>query len=1066
MEETTARNLVRETLTQTFDKLRYHKFIRELLNRFDESKATNMAIPDAFRPHVKSCQRIGTYSSPDGELADLLIVNLTESFKLDRTRTALRDFVAHKLKRGDNYKEAGLVAFVAPDLKSWRFSYIRMDYETRRDPKTGKIKVEERLTPARRFSYLVGTEESCHTAQSRFLGLLKETVKDPELSEIEDAFSVEAVTKEFFSRYVALFSDLNSSLEKLVARDKRIRQDFEAKQISTVDFAKKLLGQIVFLYFLQKKGWLGVPKGGNWGDGPKDFLRRLANGEFGKYKNFFNDVLEPLFYDTLATDRGKDAWCRHFNCRIPFLNGGLFEPISDYNWKQTEILIQNKLFTNDKRSDQGDRGTGILDVFDRFNFTVNEAEPLEKDVAIDPEMLGKVFENLLGVKERKSKGSFYTPREIVHYMCQESLINYLDKTLNDRKEIVPRKEIQTFVQLGEQISHYEAVEVQYAIKMPKSVEKHSGLIDQKMADIAICDPAIGSGAFPVGMMQEIVRARSALTPYFIHVHDRTAYHFKRHAIQNCLYGVDIDSGAVEIAKLRLWLSLVVDEEDMKQIKPLPNLDYKVVTGNSLIGVEKDLFNLNLFRRLEELKPRYFDATDRKQKKQIKHDIDNLIHKLTRGKEAFDFEIFFSEVFHKKGGFDVVIGNPPYVTYHGRRRVIISKNELDHLKKYYTCAFEKKKDGKYNSAMFFIEKFVKICGPEGLSCCITDISFYEHFYQGLKKYLLEYTNVLNVVNGLSSFENVVSGQLIIIASKARNKSDALNNIVRIKNSGIQSESILLEQREWYKEENKYQFYLPEHNLDGLYCKFEEQSKSLGHFFPSRLIRTGESIGVKEMGFVVDKPINNSRVPIYEYLEGGKSVPGRYCTPKPTRYFQFDVTLLKERNKAYRKEAIKNKRKNPKVLGIGDKLAFDNPKILIRQSCNYLCCTYTSMPYVYNRSYYSVSNVNSSGSSDANLFYVLALLNSTLFTFYARKKRIIRMEHGKQPQIRLEDIKTLPVRVVTSKEQKPFIELAQKILAVKQHGTEADASGLERKLDKMVYALYGLTLEEIALVEKSC
>src|SRR5262249_53676381 len=143
-------------------------------------------------------------------------------------------------------------------------------------------------------------------------------------------------------------------------------------------------------------------------------------------------------------------------------------------------------------------------------------------------------------------------------------------------------------------------------KMPKSIEQSARLIDEKLAAITICDPAVGSGAFPVGMMQEIVSARSALTPYFNDIHERTRYRFKHHAIQNSLYGVDIDRGAVEIAKLRLWLSLVVDEESGKQIKPLPNLDYKVVAGDSLFGIEKTLFNEKLFRRLEDLKPRYFE----------------------------------------------------------------------------------------------------------------------------------------------------------------------------------------------------------------------------------------------------------------------------------------------------------------------------------------------------------------------------------------------------------------------------------------------------------------------------
>jgi hypothetical protein len=155
-------------------------------------------------PHINGCQRLGAFKSPEDELTDVLVVHLTESFKLERTRTALRDFVAHKLKRDESYKEAGLVAFVAPDSQSWRFSYVRMEYETKRDPRTGKIKPEERLTPARRYSYLVGADEECHTAQTRSLALLKNTTDRPTLVQIEEAFSVESVTREFFGEYARL----------------------------------------------------------------------------------------------------------------------------------------------------------------------------------------------------------------------------------------------------------------------------------------------------------------------------------------------------------------------------------------------------------------------------------------------------------------------------------------------------------------------------------------------------------------------------------------------------------------------------------------------------------------------------------------------------------------------------------------------------------------------------------------------------------------------------------------------------------------------------------------------
>ena len=523
-----ARALVTETFPQPFDKAHFRTFAINLLNHIDESKAqawNSQYVKDAFKAHVQRYERLGTYTSPDNEKLDVLIVHLTTESKLERARTAIRNFVADHLKTRDE-KDAALVAFVSPTERQWRFSYVKMEYATV-EQESGKVGVETRLTPARRFSYIVGEGESCHTAQTRFLNLLQDTENNPTLAGIEDTFSVEAVTKEFFIKYAELFGEIHKALEKLVAKDKTIAAEFKKKNVSTVDFAKKLMGQIVFLYFLQKKGWLGVAKGQDWGTGPHDFLRRLADGKYATYDNFFNDVLEPLFYDTLATDRGHEAWCNRFKSRIPFLNGGLFEPLADYDWRKTDITLPNRLFTNNERFDELITGTGVLDVFDRYNFTVNEAEPLEKEVAIDPEMLGKVFENLIEENRRKGLGSFYTPREIVHYMCQESIINYLDTAIHSelgsarapRAAVgtladgpgsdaadglregaqtdtrgacaprIPRADLETFIHLGEQISHYEAVETEYRIKMPKSIKQHARLIDEKLADITICDPA-------------------------------------------------------------------------------------------------------------------------------------------------------------------------------------------------------------------------------------------------------------------------------------------------------------------------------------------------------------------------------------------------------------------------------------------------------------------------------------------------------------------------------------------------------------------------------------------------
>ncbi|MBU4579410.1 Eco57I restriction-modification methylase domain-containing protein, partial [Patescibacteria group bacterium] len=487
------------------------------------------------------------------------------------------------------------------------------------------------------------------------------------------------------------------------------------------------LGQIIFLYFLQKKGWFGVLLGKNWGDGDKKFLRNLFGRAEKEEKNYFNDYLEPLFYEALRNDRShEDHYFSMFNCKIPFLNGGLFDPINGYDWKETDIKLPNELFSNNVKTKEGDKGTGILDVFDRYNFTVKEDEPLEKEVAIDPELLGKSYEKFNAIrpdnyaefkkalksgkkgeenKFNKKFGVYYTPREIVHYMCQQSLINYLDTSVNTHKEpistkpavqekifgpqspvqqtltsdlykpVIPKKDIETLIHAGEQFSENEARVLSkgretktYSHQLPESIRRNAKLLDDKLAEITVCDPAVGSGAFPVGMMSEIVKARNVLS-VFIDDKNRKIYNFKRQCIEHSLYGVDIDPGAVEIAKLRLWLSLVVDEDDIKNIKPLPNLDYKVVCGNSLLGYPYRPRGLD---KIEILKERFLNETRPKDKIKLHEEIDEAIYGLYENTKKslgyqvlMDFNINFSEVFHRKGGFDIVIANPPYVSTKGR-----------------------------------------------------------------------------------------------------------------------------------------------------------------------------------------------------------------------------------------------------------------------------------------------------------------------------------------------------------------------------------------------------------------
>jgi len=1035
-----ARTLISQTFTRAFEKGRFLNFIRNLLNHLDESKAfarNAQYIKDAFKDHVNRFERLGSYTSPKSEKLDVLVVHLTEEWKLQRARTAIRNFVADHLKLR-NEKEAALVAFVSPTEKQWRFSYVKMEYSAV-EQGSGGVAVETRLTPARRFSYIVGEGESCHTAQARFVDLLKDTPTDPSLGEIEEAFSVEAVTTEFFKKYARLFGEIHKALEKLPDKDETIREEFKDKNVNPVDFAKKLMGQIVFLYFLQKKGWLGVAKGQDWGTGPHDFLRRLQKGGYGKYDNFFNDILEPLFYDTLATDRGHEAWCDRFKCRIPFLNGGLFEPLGNYDWRRTDILLPNGLFSNSESVEEGITGTGVLDVFDRYNFTVNEAEPLEKEVAIDPEMLGKVFENLIEENRRKGLGAYYTPREIVHYMCQQSLVKYLDASLNKGEEVVSPKDIATFVDLGEQAALYEAARLSgtkgYDVHLPKAVEQHARLIDDKLAEIRICDPAVGSGAFPVGMMIEIVRARSALTPYFNDFQDRTPYHFKLHAIQNCLYGVDIDVGAVEIARLRLWLSLVVDEEEVKRIKPLPNLDFKIVAGNSLLRFP---YKTKGLEEVEKLKPAFFEETNHVAKAKLREQIEGKLSecfamsKTTFGYEVnFDFHVTFSEVFHSKVGFDVCIANPPY----GAKFTAQEKRVFERLYLH--------QDYQIDSYLLFLERAFDLLDANGVLAFIIPNPWLTNLtLKNIRRFVFQNHTVYEIAHySKKVFEAVVDTEVVIIKNGSCAGNRVLVRIIQERDSIVSQQ---VDQKRWA-------------SLDGepinIFARGEDE----------KLI---EKLKTNSVPLSEVCTVSNGMKP----YEIGKGIPSQTKAMVSRRV--YDASHRKDQS--YRPllrgrdiQKYVNKWDGNRWIKYGENLAaprsaaqFDAPeKIVIRQTGDSLIATIDRRQFVCMNNMHTI--VTKENGYD--LLFVLGLLNSRLLNYYFQW---LNPEKGEAlAEVKKEHVEKLVVKKASAKQKEPIISTVKRIIAAKERDPDADTTEWEHEVDRLVYELYGLTPDEIKLVEGS-
>lgn len=1094
--------LVKETFNNPFDEDRFRLFAKNLFNGLDETKAFDYRgnyIPDAFKDHIRQYKRIGKYTDPEGAELDVLAVYLKKESALERARTMQRNFIAHYLKtRGE--KDAAIVAFCTDGLPDWRFSFVRMDYRLVQN-ESGKVKVKEDLTAARRYSFLVGEDEPNHTSQQQLVPLLEDGNNNPAISDIEQAFNIESVTKEFFNKYKELFLKVKEELEGLLSRDKKTRAEFETRHIDPANFAKKLLGQIVFLYFLQKKGWLGVEKDKAWGTGPKNFLRKLFEKEIVSYDNFFNDMLEPLFYEALATDRGEVSFYSRFNCKIPFLNGGLFEPINDYNWGEIDILLKNGIFGE------------IFETFDLYNFTVREDEPLEKEVAVDPEMLGKVFENLLEVRDRKSKGAYYTPREIVHFMCQESLIYYLDTIINmqqvsvvrakaiqksligadepeqtvltvqQRKTIIPREDIEAFIRRGDFAINNDLAKEQgritsYSYKMPESIRKNAEFFDGKLADIKICDPAIGSGAFPVGMMHEIVRARETLTTYIGAGKKRTAYNFKRHAIQESIYGVDIDPGAVDIAKLRLWLSLVVEEEDFKTLKPLPNLDYKVVCGDSLSSVNI-LFHHAQLQELEKLKRKYFEEINHSRKAHLKEDIDSLIREVTHEDRHFDFNVYFSEVF-QKGGFDIVIANPPYV----RQEAI--KDLKPALKKEFGDFY----CGTADIYTYFYKKGVEVLRPSGHLCFIAPNKFMRAGYgRNTRKLLASGTTPRIVIDfcDLPIFDATTYPSILLIENRHPGKNE--KTLTATFTSAAQLEFL-------EKTLNEIGFPMPVSSLReegwnlerpevlALMGKLRKAGKPLGEYVNGRFYR-GILTGLNE-AFVINE---ETRQKLIAEDPKSKELIKPWLRGRDIKKWKAEwaglyvINIPSSANKEWPWSDEKTEAKARKIfeqtyLGVHEHLSqfegklkerddqgkfwwelrscayyeeFEKPKIIYPNITKTNIFAFDTTGILTNQKCFIIP------ASDK---YLLALLNSALVHYWFKSTLpLLRGAFFEPSAIFMKD---LPVFPASDKQKAPIIEHVEKILSAPG---SPDVPRLEGEINNLVYELYGLTLEEVKIVENA-
>lgn len=1231
------------TLTQPYDHERYVQFLRELLDNMKLVAPNKEVKPwSTFSAAIDHYKHIGNYVGEDNNKVALFSVCLKNDKNIENSRSMQRSFVKTLLESSDC--AGALVSFYTKDEPDkWRLSLVRMDYEF------SKGRISEKLTPAKRYSYLVGKGEPCHTAQERLYPIFVTDNLNPSLDELEEAFSVEAVTKDFFAQYREKYLDLKEYLDS----NPEFKSEAASRGFDSEQFAKKLMGQIVFLYFIQKKGWLGVNafpfkikeseyksgfyrsgrkpkelmpyvykqaqdgffyrdtkallslspedetmlstlvKGDAWGNGPKDFMRQIFNGCVTAGKNFFDDYLEPLFYTGLNQNRGDNAFFPPLHRRIPFLNGGLFEEMDGYDWRNNDFSIPNELFSNVE--EKGRDADGILDVFDRFNFTMAEDEPMEREVAIDPEMLGKVFENLLDVTDRKSKGAFYTPREIVHYMCQESLINYLAG-----KSGIPDANIRKFILYGEyfrdedtkktlnvdnetgkvlvgnevfQHKHHMEFDYEKDMEMPESIfsykKKVNRLkeIDDLLANVKVVDPAVGSGAFPLGMLTEIVKARDTLTNYMIIDMNgyqrlscrsmRNPYRMKREAIKNSIFACDIEASATDITKLRLWLSLVIDNQIMDQendefgytTKPreLPNLDCNIICGNSLIdefyGIALIKENAALNNELEnrqtttydqslgfkineliELQSKLYDEKDRVAKETFKNQIqdiynDIVMEQLQVNPSAMDayyqaiqqpsqpfviWQLYFPKVFRDNGGFDICIGNPPYIGESGHKEIFRTVADTEFGKTSY--------QGKMDYFYFFFHKGLDILNKVGELAFIT--TNYYPTATGAKRLRTDLKNrtfirrLINF-NEVRVFESAL-GQHNMITILTKNKTKQIPcissmctetltaNAEKIKKilqgSDEKTSTIVVAQDNLYDGAENYirQNGVSAQTENSIGSILDKMSAADTHLSDLCEVNQGvvsgcDAVASRNMKYIPSSSgkikddgiyvfdLNNPRdVDLVNSFSTGKrllrdfyknSDISRYkCNLKATKKLLYypdsldeeqypDILnhlsvfrgLLEHRLEAYNEHyhwtALHRARRESIFVG---------EKIVVPYRTRNNAFAYNNVEWFCRSDVYVITPKE----NKINLFTILGVLNSKLVYvwLYNRGKR-----KGEILELFQVPLSEIPIPELRSKEKERIAELAKAITTAKQEG-ESDTSELELEIDDILYTAFGLTEEE--------
>ncbi len=1029
---------------------------------------------------IKHIKYIGdlTEKNYNADNIALIDVTLDDSKNIERSRVNIQQLIRSIM----DYRQHLMVVFHYEDVanKQWRFSYAY---------KGDSLKD---TTSAKRYTYVFGRGYRGRTAAERFEVLAKSLRND---EDFEKAFSVAALSDEFFDKYRDIYADFvqyitGKRYEKVKNKWEEVKKtdpnteifsQFNNDDKRVRDYIKNMLGRLTFLCFLQRKGWM---------NNDRNFLQNLYQTS-PLQTDFLDSVLEPLFFGVLNTppEKRKEVFARNgWNTdladewsNIPYLNGGLFEQKRE---DKLTIKFPKKLFQE------------LFKFLGEYNFTIDENDPDDAEIGIDPEMLGRVFESLL--EDNKDKGAFYTPKEIVQYMCRQSIIEYL-KTHTSQSL---HADIEDLITKGL---------VNHALQNKDNARN----LYKFLKEVTVCDPAIGSGAFPMGILNILFTARQHLYGFLKESEPFNPLVVKKDIIRDNIYGVDIEQGAVDIARLRFWLAILVEEQ---VATPLPNLDYRIVRGNSLIAtfndeyiqlpetpdgrtklaklkkelhqLQNDLFDLNGDKKLQreiEIKCKILeiikvqlgiDKANAQETSRIESDIfenkklseralkkakqarateevkskclfalNNLITSLTTPATSladraqidikfFDWKIVFSNIFSddtNDSGFDIVIGNPPYgVSIKGSYRANVVDNHGQ--------------VPDYEIYYYFIEVANNLIHNNGvLSYIIPNTYLFNTYATNYRLHILKDWAIVEILDctKFPIFKSAVVRNTINLWRKDKNHYNVgYRNTADIKSFDdlIAKNVLSIEINDLIKLNQNWAlaFSLTPEKAQ-IITKISSAAKTISELFPeiSQGLIAYDKYRGQSQEIIKNRSYHRSvyRIGLKKWM-WGEDVHRFRILWNGKEYIDYC-------------DGIANPR-NPKF--------FKGKRILIREITNPSIFAALTDEELYHDPAVIVVKDNNIVEIEA----ILGILNSKMATFF-HFNHSPKATKGAFPKILVQDIKDFPIPDIPERIQEIITTKVNDIMQQNHLDSQSDVTDIEKDIDKIVYHLYDLTYDEVQIID---